>query len=520
MISEIKSKLEQRYLLLADLKGFKRFLRAFFFGGVSALAFAPTFITIAYVIGYTALAWLIFSSASRKQMANSLFGFFFGQYFVGFYWISISLLTEPEKFAWMIPFSSSLLPIFISLLFAVPLSLLYGVITKASSSYGKILIISAALSLSEVARTYVLTGFPWNLSGYIFSFHPVFMQTASIWGIWGLSLIAILFAALPSAMIENHQFKSYRPLILSGMIILSLAVFGILRMSNAPTEYADSSRVRIVQGNISQHHKWQDDLLLENLQKYVELTSSAGLEKVTHIVWPESAIPYIIEEGAPVIRYITSAILNGQYLVSGSMRAERKNGEFNIWNSLHVFSKEGIIAEYDKVRLVPFGEYVPFRGLLPINKITAGTKDFSRGNSPKTINIFGLPPFSPLICYEAIYPVGVIDKKSLPHMIITVTNDAWFGLSSGPFQHMQMARLRAVEYGVPVIRAANTGISGIFDSYGRVIKTLPLNQAGIIDSEIPKHIEGGTLFSKNQYIGYILLLITTIVAVSFRRIGS
>lgn len=251
---------------------------------------------------------------------------------------------------------------------------------------------------------------------------------------------------------------------------------------------------------------------------HLKLSQHAPLGSV--IIWPETAVPYFLHEDERVRKMIAQAI-GSNTLISGSLRIQRLGEDnFNLWNSLEVLQKGEIAAFYNKSQLVPFGEYVPLRPLLPfVEKITHGSKDFSRGDGATVLHAPNLPPFAPLICYEVIYP-DYRPKTGRAQWLINVTNDAWFGLSSGPHQHFEMARMRAVEQGLPIVRAANTGISGIVDSYGRVRQFLPLGEQGVIDGFLPLPADHATLYSEyGDLIIAILIFVGNILINSFQKIN-
>jgi len=260
--------------------------------------------------------------------------------------------------------------------------------------------------------------------------------------------------------------------------------------------------LKIVQANIAQHHKWRDDLRAANFERYLNMSapdkdSEPGLG-VTHIIWPETAVPYLITQRPDVRARIASLVPADGVLITGAVRLDTdEGGNRTIWNSLHAIDQEGgIVATYDKARLVPFGEYVPFRWLLGAAKLTVGTLDYSAGPGPRTLRVAGLPAFSPLICYEAIFPGRVLDPDDPPQWLLNITNDAWYGISTGPYQHMAQVRLRAVETGLPVVRAANTGISAVTDPYGRVRASLALGETGSLVVPLPRALEEVPLYRK------------------------
>jgi apolipoprotein N-acyltransferase len=259
-----------------------------------------------------------------------------------------------------------------------------------------------------------------------------------------------------------------------------------------------------VQPNIAQNHKWRPELREAHLQKHLSLTSGAAATdaafgtSASYVIWPETAAPFFLGLDAVARSRIAAVTPPGGMVITGAPRATPSDKRpRRIWNSIAALDHQGVILEtYDKFHLVPFGEYVPMRSVLPLEKITQGGLDFSAGPGPRTLHLPGLPPFSPLICYEVIFPGNVTDAEDPPQWILNVTNDGWFGLSSGPYQHFASARLRAVEEGLPLVRAANTGISAVVDPYGRVVASLGLGRTGVIDSPLPQALSGGTIYSR------------------------
>jgi apolipoprotein N-acyltransferase len=235
-------------------------------------------------------------------------------------------------------------------------------------------------------------------------------------------------------------------------------------------------------------------------------------DDITHIIWSETAITYSLANDSALRRALARIVPPGGLLLSGAMRRSGNGGQMRIWNSLHALNPSGQIrGTYDKFHLVPFGEYVPFRSLFSFSKLTQGRTDFSSGPGLRTLELAGLPPVGPLICYEVIFPGRVTEPGKRPAWLLNVTNDAWFGTSSGPYQHFASVRLRTVEEGLPAVRVANTGISAVIDSYGRVLDRLGLNRAGVIDSPLPRPAEVRTLYSRigNWVIPILIAIFAT-----------
>jgi apolipoprotein N-acyltransferase len=237
---------------------------------------------------------------------------------------------------------------------------------------------------------------------------------------------------------------------------------------------------------------------------------------VTDLVWPEAAAPAFLARDADARAAIARVTPKAGLALVGTVRTDPPPARpEHVWNSIEAVDAKGdIVAAFDKFHLVPFGEYVPLRGVLPINKITPGTVDFSAGPGPRTIALPGLPPASPLVCYEAVFPGEVTDPASRPGWLLNVTNDAWYGFTSGPFQHFAIARTRAVEEGLPLVRAANNGISAVVDPYGRVPSYLPLDAVGVLDAPLPQALPP-TLYSRVKDVPFLVLLLAAVALAGF-----
>ena len=273
-------------------------------------------------------------------------------------------------------------------------------------------------------------------------------------------------------------------------------------------------RLRLVQANIPQRQKWQPQLRAGHLQRHIALSRQASANPPTHVIWPEAAVPFFLANDEVVRAAAATAVPRGGVLITGSPRRSSDNGDGRFWNAAHAITGDGqIVASYDKAHLVPFGEYVPLRGVLPIDKLVPGQGDFTPGAGRQTIAIPGLPPVSPLICYEAIFPGAAARSDDRPGWLLNLTNDAWFGTFAGPQQHFAIASARAVEEGLPLVRAANTGISAIIDPYGRPVATLGLGMEGVIDSGLPRALENSTPYARwgNLIPGGLLAIVALLI---------
>ena len=332
------------------------------------------------------------------------------------------------------------------------------------------------------------------------------MQISALVGIYGVSLAVVLSACIPAALADGR--KPLRIVALAITLPLLIWVGGTARLSFAQAAtYVNGVGLRIVQSDIPQRKKWAPAYQEDNLRQFLELSHQNRPNWITHVIWPETAATFF-PSAKPNLRRALSAIIPSRgLLITGVPR--RVDDSRQVANAMVALNEEGqSVAHYDKFHLVPFGEYVQLASLLPIYKITHGKQGFTPGPGTKTISILGLPSFSPLICYEVIFPGHVTDKSQRPAWLLNLTNDAWYGISVGPHQHLAQARVRAVEEGLPMIRAAYSGISAIIDPHGRILQQRPLNYAGFIDTRLPKEIAVTPYASWGDVPFHIILLLT------------
>lgn len=470
--------------------GYRRAALALVLGGLAATAFPPLYALPLFAVGLSGLVWLIESgSARRAAFSGWLFGI--GHFGVGLHWVAYALLTDPARYGWMVPFAVTGLAAGLALFTALAAFLARWLAPRGGAA--SVLALGAGWALAEWLRGHVLTGFPWILAAHVWSFDPAPLQVAALVGPYGLSLFTVWIAAAP-ALLGGVARRDDRAALGKGAalgaalaLLSAIWIGGALRLAAADEAFVPEARLRIVQPNIAQIHKWRADLRESLFQRHLEMSRGAAALGITHIVWPETATPFALGD-APERRLVMSTVVPpGGALITGTLRIEGRGAAFRIWNALQAIDASGrIVASYDKAHLVPFGEYMPFRRWLGFAKITPGSTDFSAGPGPQTLRFPNLPPASPLICYEAIFPGAVVDRGRRPAWLLNVTNDAWFGLSPGPYQHLAAARMRTIEEGLPLVRAANTGISAVVDPYGRVLGRLPLGEAGVLDSRLPQ----------------------------------
>jgi len=460
-------------------------LSAFGLGAIVALALPP-FNLWPCLLGFAGLLDLLRRAEGRRQAFVLGWCFGFGHCLVGLYWIAIAFFADAERFG-MLAVPAVLLLCAGLALYPALAALLVSLYRWRSGSAAA-LALALAWLLTEWLRGHLFGGFPWNLIGYAFAGSAGLSQLAAVTGIWGLSLFAVVVGALPAAMLEPGARARWQPAAAAGLALALVWLGGTLRLPDTPTEPVAGVRLRLVQGDIEQTLKWQPELRARWFQRYLEL-SARPADHIKAVIWPESASPYALDREPEARRLIARVVPRGGLLLTGSTRFDLESEPPRAWNSLFALDGTGrILAVYDKHDLVPFGEFLPFRavlGRLGLEKLTQGSIDFQPGPGRVTLTLPGLPPFSPLICYEAIFPGGVVDSHARPDWLLNVTNDAWFGRSSGPYQHLAMARFRAIEEGLPLVRAANTGISAVVDPFGRIQARLDLDVTGVLDAALP-----------------------------------
>ena len=467
--------------VVGGFRGWRRYGLALALGVASAAALPPVHAVPVLVVAFTGLVWLLDGAPGHRAAFATGWWFGFGYFVAGLYWIAFALLTDPEKFGWMIPFAVGGLSAGLALYSAAAVLLARLICPRG---IGRILVFAACWSAAEWLRGELLTGFPWNPLGNVWTFSAPMIQIAALIGVFGLGLVTVAVAAAPAAL-DTAGRGGWGFVAVAALALVAIWAGGAMRLAGATAETVPGTVLRLVQPNIAQHHKWRADLRAAQFNSHMRLSAGVAKQPVTHVIWPETAAPFFLNKEAGARRRMATVVPAGGALITGTLRSATEPRR-EIWNSLQAIDDRGeIIGGYDKSHLVPFGEYVPLRSILSFAKVTHGTTDFSAGPGPRTVRVVGLPPFGSLICYEAIFPGRVTDPGDRPGWLLNVTNDAWFGISSGPYQHFASARMRSVEEGLPLVRVANTGISGVVDGYGRVTARLGLDRRGVIDASLP-----------------------------------
>jgi apolipoprotein N-acyltransferase len=512
---------------LAGLAGWRRILSLTFLGALAALALPPFHALPLLVVAFVPLFWMLEAAARIRGAFWTCFWFALGHFTFGLYWIAHSMLLDPLRFGWMIPFAVCGLAALLGLFVGAA-----GAVARAwpRSGAARVIVFAIAWVVAEWLRSWVMSGFPWNLIGYSWAAVDGMMQPAAIVGAYGLGFLTVLVATMPATIATggadldrtgHDRFGRWRPTAISIALLALVGGFGLWRLAGAEVAMVPDVMLRIVQPGIPQTLKNDPAERQANFERHRTLTlETPGYEGITHVLWPEASVPYLIEREPGIGAYLAAAVPPGGYLMAGALRGEPETGALErLYNGLSAIGPDGRrVATGDKFHLVPFGEYVPLREWFPfIAKVTPGNLDFTPGPGPVTIDLPGLPPFSPLICYEVIFAADVVDAANRPAWLLNLTNDGWFGISTGPYQHFAAARFRAVEEGLPLVRAANTGISGVVDPWGRVVLRTALGEQAVIDTGLPAALPA-TPYARWANLALALLLLAALgVAISLGR---
>jgi apolipoprotein N-acyltransferase len=473
--------------VIARMDDWRRWLLAAALGALAVAAFAPLHWWPVLVPAFVGLYWLADTGTGRSAAFAVGWWFGFGHFAVGLYWIANAFFVRGGVFVWAAPFAVLALAAVLALFPAAAAAAWRLLPSRGTAG---VLFFAVAWTGFEWARGWMLTGFPWNLIGTAWVFSESVMQTAAFVGTLGLSLITVVAATMPAVLGEFgvlSRGRAFAATLVAALLPVAAWVGGELRLGAADAGTVEGVRLRLVQANIPQEEKWRPERLETILGLHLDLSTRPAASAPTHVFWAETAVPLFLSEDEPLLRVIGRTTPAQGVSVVGTLRRTPPGGPRRIWNSLQAVDGDGSIrATYDKFHLVPFGEYVPFRSVLDTAKLTAGSTDFSSGPGLTTLRLPGLPPVGPLICYEVIFLGRVANREDRPQWLLNLTNDAWYGISAGPYQHFAAARLRAVEEGLPLVRVANTGISAIIDPYGRIVAALGLGEAGVVDGPLPK----------------------------------
>ncbi|PHP69037.1 apolipoprotein N-acyltransferase [Zhengella mangrovi] len=480
------------------LWGWKRWTVAFLAGVLAVLAQPPFDFFAVCFVSFPVLVWLLDGAAgdeARGPVSRILpfFGigwwFGFGYFVAGLWWIGNALLVEADSFAWAMPFAVVGLP--------AVLALFYGLACALARllwrhDLGRIFALAFGFGAAEWARAVLFTGFPWNAIGQAAMPVPLLMQSAAVIGLFGMNALSVYVFASP-ALLGGRRWRR-TGLAVALALVLAHVGFGYWRLAQPDAGDVPTVRVRLVQPSIAQDLKWNPETRGRIFETYLAMTAARpedGGPAPQLIVWPETAVPWLLTERPEVLSAIGATLADDQVLLAGAVRAEGdvSSQSARFYNSITAINGKGeIIEAADKMHLVPFGEYLPFSGLLSaagLEQVAHAPGQFTPAASRHTMDLPDGITALPLVCYEVIFPFEAGRAEGKPaNLIVNVTNDAWYGRTPGPWQHFRQAQIRAVELGLPLLRAANNGISAYVDPKGRVIEALALDSVGVIDAKV------------------------------------
>jgi len=495
----------------------RRAVTSMVFGALAAVAFAPVHAWFALIPAFIVLYWLAIGARSVGSAAAAGWWFGLGHFAAGLYWVANALLTFPERFGWLAPFAVFGLAAVLALFPAVATA-----VTRATraAGIGGVLVFAGMWTASEWLRAWAFTGFPWNLVGSTWAFSEPMIQVAGLAGTYGLGLVTVVAATMPAVWADGRGHRRFVAVAVACGMLAAVWAGGAWRLSDADPGMVEGVHLRLVQPAIDQQLKWKRELRREHILGQIHLALTPTEPPPTHVIWSETAAPAMLSAEPDLVALIsTSTPANGVSVV-GTLRRTPAGEALRVWNSLVAIDGAGrFVGGYDKAHLVPFGEYVPFRDILGFAKITAGTTDFSAGHGVTTLRLPGLPPVSPLICYEVVFPAQVVDRQDRPSWLLNLTNDGWYGISAGPYQHLAAARMRAVEEGLPLVRVANNGISAIIDAYGRTVVSLGLGKRGIVDGPLPKGLPAPTPYGRlGDWLAGLLVVAALAAGIGMGRV--
>ena len=482
-------------------------LTTFLLGAVSGLAMPPFDLWWVFGLTFPILLLLIENpNWKRAFLLGWLYGF--GYFLVVLHWIGFAFLVNAGTDLWMMPFAVGGLCAYLALYWGAAAALTKLITSRGYSAYW---VAPICFSIMEYLRGILLTGFPWGAPGLAVDGMGAVSQLAYHIGMTGLTLLILLWAAVPLIFLKQQKR-------LAILVLASLPVawaWGLWRLAENPTQYAGNVNLRIVQPNLSEDDQWRHD---NARQIFTELLSrsaapSTNGKDITHIIWPESVIPFLLDESPEGLGAIGNMLGEHKILLTGAVRRAAPSDSADYFTSVLVIDGNAkVLSHYDKSHLVPGGEFLPLASVLEplgFRRLVDFPEGFRAGVGAESLRVPGAGLVGAQICYEAIFPAEAVAAGTRPDWLVNVTNDGWFGNSTGPYQHVAQFRLRAIEQGLAAARSANTGISAVFDPFGRVIVQSEMDAGGIYDSQLPKSVAKGLYASVGDYA--LLAMILTCV---------
>jgi apolipoprotein N-acyltransferase len=469
-------------------------LLIFITGCLSALAFPPIFLFPFWILSICILLNYIFNAQSFKSAFTIGLLWGFGHFLAGLYWVANGPATYAEEFWWAIPLA----------LFGIPFELAFFVafisgiswLFRQSRSFTIYFVLFWVLF--EWIREWIFTGFPWNSVNYVLHFSDFLIQTSSIWGAYGQSLFVMFFSASFYDLYYNSDKRNFS---LGVVWLCFIGSYGLIVLSDE-VQYS-KTYVRIVQPSTIQGQKWNYDSFMREFDKLIELSNLPSENKIDIVIWPESAV-IVPTKYQFILDKFKEVTYDGKVLLTGG---EVEEGGKNYTSIYAVNSNGEIISAAHKYHLVPFGEYMPLKKIFPhIKKLTPGVIDWDHGDKNSRIEINDLK-ILPLICYEGLFASEVSGRFFHDaNFFVHITNDSFYGNSTGPYQHFEQSRARAVEHNRPLVRVGSNGISAFIDSKGRVVKKFDLNNVGVLDSFVPAFGDNVTIYSKSPWFVVVILV--------------
>ncbi len=490
-------------------------------GLIASYAMAPFYVWPAMLVALSGFILIMARQTNPWRGAWCMFMFGMGYFTLGLWWVANALMMDIEDYWWAMGFSILGLPLLLSICWFIA-----GWVTvrlTAANTLARGVLLITLLMLAEYGRAFNLTGFPWTLFGYMWANIDAVTQLASLGGAYFVSALTVIWMGAPGLMWIARRHK-LRQGVIAGIAVATFAggyVYGAVRLNNHPTEMRTDTALVIVQPNLTPNEKWETGKEMDHFMRHVRL-SQQGLDllakapvlpKSVAIVWPETSLDEQLLLAVPEAPKALLDTMQGlpfrTALVSGLWRQENKNESQkpDFYNSIGDISvsdgKLNLDDIYDKHHLVPFGEFLPMEETLGLTPVV-GFAGFKWGTGPKVLHSPVVPPVSPMICFEAIFPWYGASEGA--EWLVNTSNDGWYGDTAGPYQHLAMTRYRAIEQGKPIARSATTGISAVIDPYGRVLQSLDYYRQGYLVSALPQYIAGGTLYIRfGEGLFFILL---------------
>ena len=500
---------------LRGARGWRRTGLALIAGIIAAVSMPPLDFWPLLFVAFPVVLLMLEGIEKKLRLQSFFLGWClgFGYFIVTLHWIGFAFLVDAEAYLWMMPFAVGGL--------AAAMAVYWGLASLCVALSGRrrlpaALVFAVALAGFGYLRGVLFTGFPWAAPGLASDGMGAVAQTASLWGMPALTLLIVLWAATWPFIFNGPRLHRVTAVLIIATLPLCWA-WGSYRLQHGVVANVDGIRIRIIQPNISQDSKWRDENARAIFDQLLEMSARAAPDgpPATHIIWPETAVSFLIDESAVAKTELAQLLGGNRTLVTGALRRDVNatgDGEDNkLYNSILTFDGSGtVVTRYDKWRLVPGGEFLPFEWLLEplgFRKVVMVPGSFAAGQGPVSLAIPGAPAAGFGVCYEAIFPDRFVDPQKRPGWLINVTNDGWFGTSTGPYQHLAQARLRTIEQGLPMVRAANTGISAVIDPHGRILSSLPLSESGILDMSLPQSLPPTFFADYGELILAVMLLL-------------